>query len=126
MIREIGLEQNKKRDLDQLAELKNEGEHAIQGRDKFLLIRVNEQILDLGRRVYYSHPGAWVHQFKQITEGNTTFTNVNEANYYIGKGNTCITAGDAEGLRHCVLNLLQLFPPEEQAVIRNVLSGITH
>lgn len=126
MIAEIGLEQNKQRDLAQLTELKNEGEQAIHNKDKFLLIRVNEQILDLGRRIYFSHPGAWVQQFKQIIEGDNTFVNPKEAKYYIDKGNNCINAGDAEGLRQCVFNLLQLLPPEEQAVIRSQISGITH
>jgi molecular chaperone DnaK len=126
MVKEIGQEQDRKRDLDQLHELKTEGERAIGAEDKFLLIRVNEQLLDLARRVYFSHPAAWVHQYNQILERNKTFTNPKEAQYYIEKGRKCIDSGDAEGLRQCVLNLLHLLPLEEQAVIRNTISGITH
>ena len=126
MIEEIGQEQDKKINYEQLNELKKEGEKAIQDNDKFLLIRVNEQLLTLGRKVYFSHPAAWVHQFNRIIDSNNTFINPKEAQYYIEKGRNCIASGDAECLRQCVLNLIQLLPPEDQVAIRSSISGITY
>lgn len=110
---------------DQLKEITNEGEKAIEHEDKDLLIRINEQLQELTARALFSNPAAWVYQFEKITEGNPQFLDEKEARYYIDKGRRAIELGDVDELKRCVHSLLLLLPPEEQAEIRNNIAGIT-
>jgi len=126
MIEEICQPQDKQRNIDQLNILKKEGEYAISKNDKFLLVRVNEQLHNLGSRIYFSQPGAWVQKFNEIVERNEQLRNQKDAQYYIEKGNRCISSGDIEGLRVCVLNLIKFLPPDEQTILNSAMSGITH
>jgi len=126
MIGELITDDNKNLYNNQLNLLKNEGKKAIEENDKFSLIRVNEQLIDLGRRVYFSHPGAWVNSYNQIIENSKGFTNPKEAQYYIEKGKRCINTGDVDGLRECVVKLIELLPPDVQLDLKSVISGITY
>jgi len=110
---------------DQLKEITDEGEKAIEHEDKDLLIRINEQLQELTARALFSNPAAWVYQFEKITEGNSQFLDEKEARYYIDKGRRAIELGDVDELKRCVHSLLLLLPPEEQAEIRNNIAGIT-
>jgi molecular chaperone DnaK len=110
---------------EQLGNLKKEGEKASQENDKFLLIRVNEQLSDLARKVLYTHPGFWVHQYEILVQDRSKFFNQREANYYISKGKNCIDQGDVMGLRDCVWKLVTLLPPEKQLEMKTALAGIT-
>jgi len=124
MNEQIGLPEERKRNLEQVAVLKTEGEKAIAENDKFLLMRVNDQVRDLGSRIYLSHPAAWVQQFNLILEKKPRFINQKEAQYYIEKGKRCIQQGDIEGLRDSVIKLLKLMPLAEQAAITTSIAGI--
>ena len=111
---------------EQLRNLKKEGEKAVQENDKFLLIRVNEQLLDLARKVWHTDPGYWVYHYeKLIQEDRSKFLNQREANYYIEKGKNCIDQRDATGLRECVWKLVSLLPPEKQLEMKTAIAGIT-
>ena len=110
----------------QLENLKTEGEKATQENDKFLLIRVNEQLNDLARKVLYNNPGFWVYHYNNlIKEDRSKFLNQQEATYYIDKGKKCIDQGDVDGLKDSVLKLIALLSPEKQIEMQNVIAGIT-
>ncbi len=51
---------------DQLSKMVTEGEQAITDKDKSLLIRVNEQIKELGGKALYSNPATWVYHFEKL------------------------------------------------------------
>lgn len=110
---------------EQLNRMKQEGDKAIAEKDKTLLIRVNEQIKELGGKALFANPGTWVYYFRQLTNGSKSFINDKEANYYSEKGRRAIELGDVEELKRCVHNLMLLLPSEEQANLQNNLSGIT-
>lgn len=126
LIEKIGSEETKERDEQQLEVLEKEGESAIANNDKQLLLDVSEQLYDLGGRVTFSNPAAWVHMFNKITDGTHTFTNEEEARYYIDKGKRAINTADDDELKRCVQNLLELMPSEEQATVTSKMSGITY
>jgi molecular chaperone DnaK len=126
MIGDLIKDDNKNLFLNQLNLLKTEGKTAIEENDKFSLIRVNEQLIDLARRVYFTHPGAWVDYYNRIIETSKGFTNPKEAQYYIEKGKRCINARDVEGLRACITKLVELLPPDAQLDLKSVISGITY
>jgi len=111
--------------LTRLERMEKEGEEAITDNDKTLLIRVIEEVRELGFKALFSNPATWVYQFQKITSENHTFTNDKEAQYFIDKGNRAINSGDEEGLKGCVQNLMNLLPEKEQEMIRSNLSGIT-
>lgn len=122
----LGDDKEKGINNDQLKTLKEEGEKAIESKDKYLLMRVNEQIKELGARVALANPAMWVYQFERLTTENHTFLSEKEASYYISKGKRAIELGDVDELKRCVHSLMLLLPPEEQETIRGNLSGITH
>jgi hypothetical protein len=125
IITELGDDKDKVKHEEHLAKMKEEGEKAIKENDKALLIRVNEQIKELGAKALFSNPATWVYQFRQITNGQKKFINAKEAEYYTEKGRRAIELGDVEELKRCVHNLLLLLPSDEQETMRNNLSGIT-
>ena len=125
IINEYAEEKDKDVNNDQLSKIKAEGEKAISENDKTLLIRINEQIQELGAKALFSNPATWVYHFQQITQGNRNFINEKEARYYIEKGKRAIELGDVDELKRCVHNLMLLLPSEEQEVIKKNLSGIT-
>lgn len=122
----LGDDKDKNVNNNQLETLKEEGKKAIESKDKHLLVRVNEQIKELGMRVVLSNPAMWVHQFEKLTAENHTFLNEKEANYFITKGKRAVELGDVDELKRCVHGLIRLLPPEEQEAIRGDISGITH
>lgn len=121
----LGDEKEKNMNNDQLKIIKEEGEKAIESKDKHLLMRVNEQVKDLGARVALSNPAMWAYQFEKLTSGSHNFLNEKEASYYISKGKRAIEMGDVDELKRCVHSLMLLLPPEEQETIKGGLSGIT-
>ena len=125
LISDFADEKDKEIYTDQLNTLKSEGEKAVNDKDKTLLIRVNEQIKELGARVLVSNPSFWVYHFRKIVGENQNFINESEAKYYIEKGNRAIELGDIDQLKRCCNNLMLLLPPEKQANIKKNLSGIT-
>jgi molecular chaperone DnaK len=125
VINEYADEKDKNANNDHLSKMKAEGEKAISDNDKTLLIRVNEQIKELGAKALFSNPATWVYHFQQITQGNRNFINEKEARYYIEKGKRAIELGDVDELKRCVHNLMLLLPSDEQETIKKNLSGIT-
>ena len=97
----------------QLAEVKAEGERAIQANDKTLLIGVNERHRELGGRALFSHPATWVQHFRTlINEGN--FGSSREATYFIEQGQQAIEKNDIEALKRSCRGLNALRPMERQ------------
>ena len=125
IITELGDDKDKVQHEDHLKKMVNEGEKAITENDKALLIRVNEQIKELGTKALFSNPATWVYQFRQLTDGNKKFINEKEAGYYTEKGRRAIELGDIDELKRCVHNLLLLLPSNEQETMKKSLSGIT-
>jgi molecular chaperone DnaK len=125
IIAELGDDKDKVQHEEHLKKMQEEGEKAIKEDDKTLLIRVNEQINELGGKALFSNPATWVYQFHQLIGGSKKFINEKEAIYYTEKGRRAIELGDIEELKHCVHNLLLLLPSEDQETMRNNLSGIT-
>jgi molecular chaperone DnaK len=125
IIIELGDDKDKVKHEEYLAKMKEEGEKAINENDKTLLIRVNEQIKELGGKALFSNPATWVYQFRQLTDGNKKFINDKEAGYYTEKGRRAIELGDVEELKRCVHNLMLLLPSDEQQTMKKSLSGIT-
>ena len=119
-------EADKKRNLGQLSALKKEGERAIRESDKALLVRIIEQLQDLGSHVLLSNPAFWVHRFNQLAEGDQAFIDQEQADYYIKKGKNAINLGEVEELKECVQQLSSLLPEEAQESIGTSISGITH
>jgi len=125
IISEYADEKDKDINNDQLSKMKDEGEKAISDNDKTLLIRVNEQIQELGAKALFSNPATWVYQFQKIVSENHNFINEKEARYYIEKGRRAVELGDVDELKRCVHNLMLLLPIEEQEAIKKNFSGIT-
>lgn len=100
----------------------SEGKKAISEKNKSLLIRVIEQMLDLRQMALFSNPSTWVEQFRDIAK-NGNFINEKEAQYYINKGEAAIQNGDVDELKRCTRQLSLLLPQEEQAKIK--ISGIS-
>jgi len=124
-IDEYADEKDKDANNEQLSKMKIEGEKAIEDNDKTLLIRVNEQIEELGTRALFSNPATWIYHFQQITQSDKNFINEKEARYYIEKGKRAIELNDMDELKRCVHNLMLLLPSDEQETIKKNLSGIT-
>ena len=125
IIIELGEDKDKAQHEEHLKKMQEEGEKAIKENDKTLLIRINEQIKELGGKALFSNPATWVYQFNQLIGSNKKFINEKEAIYYTEKGRRSIELGDVDELKRCVHNLLLLLPSEEQETMRNNLSGIT-
>ena len=99
-----------------------EGKKAINEKNKSLLIRVTEQLLELRQMAIFSNPSTWVEQFRDLSQ-NDNFINEKEAKYYINKGETAIRNGDVNELKRCTHQLSLLLPEEEQVKIK--ISGIS-
>lgn len=125
-IDEIGNKHELNQHKELLEALRAEGEKAIHEDDKYLLVRVNEQIEDLKGRVLFSNPAAWVYYFEKIIAENKTFISDKEAEYFINKGRRAVEMSDTEELKRCVRGLMLLLPPEEQKMIQNSMPGITY
>lgn len=108
----------------QLAEIKAEGEKAIQANDKTLLMGVNERLQDLAARALFSHPATWVHHFRTlVNEGN--FSSPREAAYFIDQGETAIEKNDIEALKRSCRGLNALRPMDRPQAAKDIRSGIT-
>ena len=125
LIIDLGNDKDKVQHEERLKKMKEEGDKAISENDNVLLMRVNEQINELGTKAVFSNPAAWVYQFGQITNGSKKFINEKEAEYYTEKGKRAIELGDTEELKRCVHNLLLLLPSDTYDGPKNHLSGIS-
>lgn len=110
---------------EQLLQIETEGQKAIAENDKTLLVRVNEQIKELGMKAVFTNPAVWVHHFHKLTDGSKKFINEKEAEYYTEKGKRAIELNDLEELKRCFHQLLLLLPSEERESIKRNISGIT-
>lgn len=126
IIEDIGDQREKDANLQRLSTLKAEGEKAIVQADRFMLIRVNEQISELSTKALFSNPAVWAYKLNQIATASHKFINEKEAEYYIQKGKRAIELSDIDEVKRCVHNLMLLLPPDEQASINSSISGITH
>ncbi len=125
IIIDLGNDKDKVQHEERLKKMKEEGDKAISENDSVLLMRVNEQIGELGTKAVFSNPAAWVYQFGQITNGSKKFINEKEAEYYTEKGKRAIELSDTEELKRCVHNLLLLLPSDSYEGPKNHLSGIS-
>ena len=125
IIEVVGQPSQKEAFQEQLRNLEKEGQKATQEHDKFLLIRVNEQLIDLGRKVWSTHPSYWAFFYDKLSkEDRSKFLNQREANYYIEKGKNCLNQGDIMGLQDCVWKLTALLPLEKQIEMKSEFAGI--
>jgi molecular chaperone DnaK len=107
-----------------LAEIKAEGEKAIQAKDRVLLTGINERLHELSGRALFSLPVTWVHHFRTlINEGN--FTSQKEARYFIEQGEQAIQKNDIEALKRSCRGLTALRPLTKANPTEINASGIT-
>ena len=107
-----------------LAEIKAEGEKAIQEKDRVLLTGINERLHELGGRALFSLPATWVHHFRSLlNDGN--FTSQKEAKYFIEQGHQAIEKNDIESLKRSCRGLTALKPLVKAEPIEINASGIT-
>jgi molecular chaperone DnaK len=125
IIAELADDKEKVQQEEHLKKMKEEGEKAIAENDKTLLIRVNEQIKELGNKALFANPATWAYFFHKLTDGSKKFINEKEAGYYTEKGRRALELGDIDELKRCVHNLQLLLPSDEQEIMRNNLAGIT-
>lgn len=122
IINEYADPKEKEEDNKQLERIKGDGEVAIKEQNKMLLIRLNEQLSNLGNRAAFSNPNTWIAYYRQVVTADN-FINQQEAQYYINKCNEAITAKNWEELKRCVTQLNLLRPVKEQKGVN--LSGIS-
>jgi len=66
--------------------------------------QVEEEMLDLGRRVYWSQTGAWVARFQELADCSE-FKDPQRAQTLIAEGRRALEAGDRDMLRRVVIDL---------------------
>lgn len=125
VISELQDNEDKNEVLEELKVLEDEGQKAINAKDKTMLLRVNEQLEQLTFRSIFQNPAAWVYMLDQIKSKQHELSNQTDANYFIGKADKAVDEGDVEELKRCVRNLLELLPKETQDEINSSMSGIT-
>ena len=118
-------EAEKKDLLEQLETLRKEGEKATKSEDKPMLVRVTEQVRQVGIRALLQNPAMWVWQLSEIKGRRDEFANQTDGDYYIKKADEAVERGDVEELQRCVRNLLDLLPQDTQEEITAGMSGIT-
>jgi len=117
---------SEKADLnEQLATLRTEGDKAIREEDKTMLVRVSEQVKQVGIRALVQNPAMWVWQLNEIKGRKHELSNQTDGEYYINKADQAIEKGDVDELQRCVRNLLDLLPEDTQEQITANMSGIT-
>lgn len=124
-IAELSDTNEKAKHEEHFEKIKAEGEGAIIKNDKFLLVQVNEQMKELGDKALFSDPATWREMFRELAYSNKEFINEQEADYYKEKGKRAIELDDMDELKRCTHNLMLLLPSNEQATMKNNLSGIT-
>ncbi|MCB4757304.1 MAG: Hsp70 family protein [Elusimicrobia bacterium] len=126
LINEFGNDEEKKKFQEMLEAIRRDGVQAISTKDKRLLARINEQLAGLSMKVLYSHPATWAYHLENLSKDGHNYSNQADAKYFIDKGKRAIEMGDFEELKRCVQNLFQLLPDDEQSLLNQNLSGITH
>lgn len=114
-----------KRFEDEFYKVKAEGRAAIKNSDKIMLARINEQMFVFITRILQENPSFHVHRFKDLSNGNYQYTNDNEAQYFIKKGNASLETNDLEELKRCNRNLVSLLVEEDRKAATSRTSGIT-
>ena len=109
----------------QLRIIKSDAESAIEHKDKTLLIQARNQVFNLGVTALQTAPSYWVDHYYKIENGDITFSNQEEATYYINKGKKAIDQNDNDELERCVRSLWKLMPPDKQNQMHDIISGIT-
>ena len=117
--------QDKFRVTQLLEVVKEEGEKAIAANDRAMLIRVLEQVREIGARSLLVNPGVWVWQLDQIKASKDELSNQQDGEYYIDKADKAISQNDFHELQRCVRALLELLPKGTQEEITTNISGIT-
>ena len=117
--------QDKFRATQLLEIVKEEAEKAITFNDRAMLVRVIEQVREIGARSLLANPAMWVWQLDQIKASKDELTNQQDGEYYIDKADKAISQDDFPELQRCVRALLDLLPKETQEEITSNISGIT-
>ena len=125
LIDNFGEIKTREKNLEHLEILKKEGEKAIEANDKILLARVVDQIFQLGAGLVFRNPQTLSYMFDQIVNGGEKFSNQQQADYFINKGNQAIKDNDPDELKRCIQNLMSLLSSEAQQKINSNASGIT-
>lgn len=124
LIDEVGLEENKKNDLERFNIIKDQGEEAVINDDKVMLSKTLDQLFELATKVLFSNPQIWVYRFNEIKDGEYNFSDPIDGKYYLEKGEKAIEIGDVDELKRCVFGLNGLLSTEEVEAI-NKKAGIT-
>ncbi len=122
IINDYADQKQKEENMKQLKDIKADGEIAIKEKNEVLLRRVNEELDALGLKAVTSNPNTWIAWFRQTVEADN-FTNEQDAEYYITKGNQAIQTENYSELERCVRQLMLLRPIDKKGGVS--LSGIT-
>ena len=124
MIIEIGLEENKNSNLDELERLEDQGEKAIVDNNRVILGQTVDQLIQLYAKIFWASPQAFVYYFNELINGQYSFSSKEDADYYFEKGNKAIESGDIDSLKASVTGLNSLISSETSDSISNKISGI--
>jgi len=108
-----------------LKTIEDEGEKAINDKDKELLIRFNEQLQSLVMAILLEDPAVWVSWLNDIKTRKSELTNQFVADFHISKAEEAVESGNVEELIRHVRNLIDLLPEEAQDEVRKDIAGIT-
>jgi len=111
--------------VEQLTTLHPEGDKAFHEEDKTMLVRVTEQVRQVGLSALIQNPAMWVWQLNEVKRRKQELSNQTDGEYYINKADQAIEHNDVEELQRCVRNLLKLLPEDTQEQITASVSGIT-
>jgi molecular chaperone DnaK len=110
---------------EQLKTLESEGKKAIQADDKEMLVRVNEQINQIGFGALLKNPAVWVYWLNDIKNRKHELSNQSEGEYHISKAEAAVECDDVEELQRHVRSLLELLPESTKDEITQDMAGIT-
>lgn len=111
---------------EQLAQIKDGGEIAIEQQDKIILIQLNELLSTLKIQAIAENPYFWILMLNDLESKDLNdFKNPSDARFHLYAAQRAKDSGDIEGLKNNVRELLHLLPQEDQLEISNNMSGIT-
>lgn len=88
-------------------ELQQRAQAVRSSQDPRLARQVEEDLLELGRAVYWLQPGAWIAKFQELAS-ESTFVDPDAAASLVKEGRTALEIGDSELLKHVVIELWNL------------------
>jgi molecular chaperone DnaK len=88
-------------------ELQQQASAARSSQDPGLARQVEEELLELGRTIYWLQPGAWIAKFQELAS-ESRFVDPDAATSLVKEGRTALEMGDSELLRHVVIELWNL------------------